>query len=31
MYGKVTGVDVFDQGVDASELGDNARTFRYMC
>ena len=31
VYGKGTGVDAFDESVDAGKLGDNAPTFRYVC
>jgi len=31
VYGKGTGVDAFDETVDAGTLGDNAPTFRYVC
>ena len=30
VYGKGTGVDAFDERVDAGTLGDNAPTFRYV-
>jgi hypothetical protein len=31
VYGKGSGVDAFDERVDAGELGDDAPTFRYVC
>jgi len=31
IYGKGTGVDAFDERVDAGALGDDAPTFRYVC
>jgi predicted MFS family arabinose efflux permease len=31
VYGKGTGVDAFDESVDAGALGDDAPTFRYVC
>jgi hypothetical protein len=31
VYGKGTGVDAFDERVDAGALGDDAPTFRYVC
>lgn len=31
VYGKGTGVDAFDETVDAGEFGDDAPTFRYVC
>ena len=31
VYGKGTGVDAFDERVDAGALGDGAPTFRYVC
>jgi MFS family permease len=31
IYGKGSGVDAFDEGVDAGTLGDDSPTFRYVC
>jgi hypothetical protein len=31
VYGKGTGVDAFDENVDAGSLGDEAPNFRYVC
>jgi MFS family permease len=31
LYGKGTGVDAFDENVDAGSLGDSAPAFRYVC
>lgn len=31
VYGEDSGVDAFDEYVDAGELGDDAPTFRYVC
>jgi peptidoglycan/LPS O-acetylase OafA/YrhL len=31
LFGKGTGVDAFDENLDAGALGDNTPTFRYVC
>lgn len=31
IYGKGSGVDAFDEHVDAGSLGDDAPNFRYVC